>query len=82
MLVGTPPSSSLTRFAIGVLFLSSNQLSGSVEPLLYGLADTLEGLYLSDNEFEGTVPDYLCQFTSLGRSDSSYLEQRTTFLRA
>lgn len=50
-----------------VLFLSSNQLEGGLEPLFGGMQDSLEGLYLSENEFVGTLPMKLCDMVHLSK---------------
>ena len=54
-----------------VLFLSSNKLRGSIEPILGGqLSQKLQGLYLSDNDFGGSLPSGLCALTGLSKSST------------
>jgi hypothetical protein len=51
-----------------VLFLSSNKFVGAIEPLFGGsLATSLQGLYLSDNSFEGSLSSELCSLTKLSK---------------
>lgn len=49
-----------------ILFLSSNKLTGTIPKAISRLSRTLRGLYMSDNDFEGTIPTQMCIFNSLG----------------
>jgi hypothetical protein len=52
-----------------VLFLSSNNFTGKIDPILGGkLSENLRGLYLSDNGFNGILPTELCDLTDLSKS--------------
>ena len=52
-----------------VLFLSSNIFFGSLDPILGGqLSQNLQGLYLSDNNFVGSLPAGLCALSGLSKS--------------
>ena len=49
-----------------VLFLSSNKFTGSLAPILGDtLVENLQGLYLSDNDLNGSLPTGLCALTNL-----------------
>jgi hypothetical protein len=55
---------------VELLDLSSNELTGSV-PINIGLSSeiavspAIRGLYLSDNNFNGTIPDSICALINL-----------------
>ena len=54
-----------------ILFLSSNRLSGTVPSEIVGLKEQLRGLYLSDNQFVGSISEALCGLEQLGTSYSA-----------
>jgi hypothetical protein len=52
-----------------VLFLSSNKFVGSIDSLFGGrLVSSLQGLYLSDNSFEGSLTNEICSLLKLSKS--------------
>jgi hypothetical protein len=69
--------------ATEVLLLGSNKFDGSIDQILKGKLNLIEGLYLSDNQFSGTIPTALCGLTGLSKSFLkliNYLELRLTDL--
>jgi len=67
----TNGTSVLTRFYFShiklpeVLFLSSNQLTGTIPSNIGALDRTLRGLYLSDNKLDGKISEMLCELEEL-----------------
>jgi LRR receptor-like serine/threonine-protein kinase FLS2 len=53
---------------VEILFLSSNKLDGNLPDSIghpYSGERPLRGLYLSDNNFEGSIPGSLCELENL-----------------
>jgi hypothetical protein len=53
---------------VEILFLSSNKLDGNLPDSIghpYSGERPLRGLYLSDNDFEGSIPSSLCELENL-----------------
>ena len=40
--------------------------TGSIDSMLSGLTGRLQGLYVSDNNFVGSIPSSICNFKLLG----------------
>lgn len=62
---GTIPETIQHLQSLEVLFLSSNLLTGHIPAGIHHLGGTLRGLYLSDNQIEGSIPMHLCAFDAL-----------------
>ena len=64
---GAIPPSLFSLTSLEILFLSSNQLTGSVPGDIANLKGQLRGLYLSDNQLDGEIPAALCELQQLGK---------------
>jgi hypothetical protein len=55
-----------------VLFLSSNSFESNITDIVDRLGDTLEGLYLSDNGLQGSIPTAVCALGELSKFKRGY----------